>query len=93
MSVTLSTTPQKRKPNSADFEIADSEDEGYGWDDDDEEALLRMPTQWQGSEDILLGRDGRDEDQDGDEDEGKDGDDGDDETNEETVVENKSRPR
>lgn len=50
----LSSTPaQKRKLGDTDFEIADSDDEDYGWDDDDE--LPPMPSQWQGSEDILLG--------------------------------------
>jgi hypothetical protein len=49
----LTSTPkQKRKLGDTDFEIADS-DEDYGWDDDDEE-LPPMPSQWQGSEDLLL---------------------------------------
>jgi hypothetical protein len=48
----LTSTPkQKRKLRDTDFEIADS-DEDYGWDDDEE--LPPMPSQWQGSEDILL---------------------------------------
>lgn len=50
----LSATPApKRKLAATNFEIADSEDEDYGWDDDDD-ALPPMPSQWQGSEDILL---------------------------------------
>ncbi|KAK3903274.1 P-loop containing nucleoside triphosphate hydrolase protein [Staphylotrichum tortipilum] len=52
---TLTSTPaQKRKLEDTDFEIADSEDEAYAWDD--EEDLPPMPSQWQGSEDILLVR-------------------------------------
>ena len=48
----LTSTPkQKRKLGDTDFEIADS-DEDYGWDDDEE--LPPMPSQWQGSEDLLL---------------------------------------
>lgn len=51
----LSSTPaQKRKLGQTDFEIADSDDEDYGWDDDEE--LPPMPSQWQGSEDLLLVR-------------------------------------
>ena len=50
---TLSATPaQKRKLGDTDFEIADSEDEEYGWDDDED--IPPMPSQWQGSEDLLL---------------------------------------
>ena len=48
-----STPAPKRKLGETDFEIADSEDEDYGWEDD-EDALPPMPSQWQGSEDILL---------------------------------------
>ena len=52
----LSLTPaQKRKLGDTDFEIADSEDEDYGWDEDPD-AIPPMPSQWQGSEDILLTR-------------------------------------
>ncbi|KAK0668727.1 P-loop containing nucleoside triphosphate hydrolase protein [Cercophora samala] len=50
---------QKRKLGDTGFEIADSEDEGededYGWDLEPD-ALPPMPSQWQGSEDILLTR-------------------------------------
>ncbi|RYP03193.1 hypothetical protein DL765_010578 [Monosporascus sp. GIB2] len=53
-SLVLSTSHGKRKLDETDFELADSEDEDYGWDDED---AIEMPTvpQWQGSEDILLG--------------------------------------
>ncbi|SPQ25214.1 b197b9cd-a334-45db-b0c3-e1fda643d47c [Thermothielavioides terrestris] len=52
---TLTSTPaQKRKLGDTDFEIADSDDEDYGWDDDED--LPPMPSQWQGSEDLLLVR-------------------------------------
>ncbi|KAI2602825.1 P-loop containing nucleoside triphosphate hydrolase protein [Hypoxylon sp. NC1633] len=46
----------KRKLSQTDFEIADSEGEDYGWEDDDELEMPSMPPQWQGSEDILLGQ-------------------------------------
>lgn len=45
----------KRKLDQAGFEVPDSEDEDYGWREDDDSALPRPPPQWQGSEDILLG--------------------------------------
>ncbi|KAI5921668.1 P-loop containing nucleoside triphosphate hydrolase protein [Camillea tinctor] len=44
---------QKRKLGQTDFEIADSEEEDYGWEDTDE--MPNMPSQVQGSEDLLLG--------------------------------------
>ncbi|KAI0132263.1 P-loop containing nucleoside triphosphate hydrolase protein [Xylariales sp. AK1849] len=54
-SLTLSSTPlPKRKLGETDFEIADSEDE-YGWEDEDATKLPPNPSQWQGSEDLLLG--------------------------------------
>lgn len=46
---------RKRKLDQAGFEVPDSEDEDYGWQEDDDNALPRPPPQWQGSEDILLG--------------------------------------
>ncbi|KAI1326242.1 P-loop containing nucleoside triphosphate hydrolase protein [Xylariaceae sp. FL0255] len=46
---------RKRKVNDTNFEIPDSEDEDYGWEDEDEGEMPRMPPQWQGSEDIFLG--------------------------------------
>lgn len=55
LSVGLSSTPAlKRKLAETDFEVPNSEDEDYGWQDEDD--LPEMPPQWQGSEDILLGR-------------------------------------
>lgn len=53
---------QKRKLDETGFEIPDSEDEDYGWQDEDDDALPRPPPQWQGSEDILLGHDPEAED-------------------------------
>lgn len=50
------TPAQKRKLDETGFEIPDSEDEDYGWQEDDDNALPRPPPQWQGSEDILLGQ-------------------------------------
>ncbi|KAK4125959.1 P-loop containing nucleoside triphosphate hydrolase protein [Parathielavia appendiculata] len=62
-STTLTTNPApKRKLGDTDFEIADSDDESYGWDDDEE--LPPMPSQWQGSEDLLLVREPGSEDED-----------------------------
>ncbi|KAL7629039.1 hypothetical protein AAE478_000557 [Parahypoxylon ruwenzoriense] len=56
-SLSLSSSPRlKRKLDQTDFEVADSEDEDYGWEDDDELEMPSMPPQWQGSEDILLGQ-------------------------------------
>ncbi|RYC65526.1 hypothetical protein CHU98_g720 [Xylaria longipes] len=46
----------KRKFDDTDVEIADSEGEDYGWEDEDEAEMPNMPPQWQGSEDLLLGR-------------------------------------
>ncbi|KAK4100293.1 P-loop containing nucleoside triphosphate hydrolase protein [Parathielavia hyrcaniae] len=61
-SATLTFTPApKRKLGDTDFEIADSDDEDYGWDDDEE--LPPMPSQWQGSEDLLLVREPESEDE------------------------------
>ncbi|KAI0144295.1 P-loop containing nucleoside triphosphate hydrolase protein [Xylariaceae sp. FL1272] len=61
--LSLSSTPrhQKRKMNDKVFEVADSEGEDYGWEEDDDMNMPNMPPQalsddwWQGSEDILLG--------------------------------------
>ncbi|KAJ3578692.1 hypothetical protein NPX13_g1871 [Xylaria arbuscula] len=57
-SLALATNPrrQKRKFDESDDEIADSEGENYGWEDEDEAEMPIMPPQWQGSEDLLLGR-------------------------------------
>ncbi|KAH8160413.1 hypothetical protein CIB48_g7835 [Xylaria polymorpha] len=46
----------KRKFDETGIEIADSEGEEYGWEDEDEAEMPNMPPQWQGSEDLLLGR-------------------------------------
>jgi len=38
--------------------VPDSEDdEDYGWADEDEAAMPAPPPQWQGSEDLILGQD------------------------------------
>lgn len=68
--MTFTSTPaRKRKIGDTDFEIADSEDEDYGWDDDEDE-LPPMPSQWQGSEDLLLTREpGSGDEDDADDDE------------------------
>ncbi|KAI8960743.1 P-loop containing nucleoside triphosphate hydrolase protein [Daldinia sp. FL1419] len=50
------TSRHKRKLGQTDFEVADSEGEDYGWEDEDESEMPSMPPQWQGSEDILLGQ-------------------------------------
>ncbi|KAI0176104.1 P-loop containing nucleoside triphosphate hydrolase protein [Hypoxylon sp. FL1284] len=47
---------RKRKFGQTDLEVADSEGEDYGWEDEDELEMPSMPPQWQGSEDILLGQ-------------------------------------
>lgn len=57
VSIILSSTPHpKRKLGETEFEIADSEDEEYGWDHEDSAQLPPNPSQWQGSEDILIGQ-------------------------------------
>lgn len=56
-SVAFSSTPgQKRKLGEAGFEVPDSEDEDYGWQEEDTSLLPGMPPQWQGSEDVMLGQ-------------------------------------
>ncbi|TDZ47189.1 DNA repair protein rhp55 [Colletotrichum trifolii] len=65
-SVLLSTTPRaKRKLAEAGLEVPDSDEEGeeYGWEQEDDAALPGMPPQWQGSEDLLLGTQGRSDDE------------------------------
>ncbi|KAI0482192.1 P-loop containing nucleoside triphosphate hydrolase protein [Xylariaceae sp. FL0804] len=47
---------QKRKLDQTGFEVADSEGEDYGWEDEDQTNLPTMPPQWQGSEDLLVGQ-------------------------------------
>ncbi|CAI6089988.1 unnamed protein product [Clonostachys chloroleuca] len=50
-------TQHKRKLGNTDFEVPDSEDdEDYGWANEDDAHLPPPPSQWQGSEDILLGQ-------------------------------------
>ncbi|KAI0392119.1 P-loop containing nucleoside triphosphate hydrolase protein [Xylariaceae sp. FL0594] len=67
-SLVSAATPRrhKRKFRDADFEVADSEGEDYGWEDEDEADMPDMPPQWQGSEDLLLGRIDEEDDQTGD---------------------------
>lgn len=56
-----STTPgPKRKIGETGFEVADSEDEDYGWQEKDSSLLPGMPPQWQGSEDLILGQQNHD---------------------------------
>ncbi|KAK7738865.1 hypothetical protein SLS63_002202 [Diaporthe eres] len=50
------TTGPKRKLGETGFEVADSEDEDYGWQEKDSSLLPGMPPQWQGSEDLILGQ-------------------------------------
>ncbi|KIL92608.1 hypothetical protein FAVG1_03788 [Fusarium avenaceum] len=48
----------KRKLGQTELEIPDSEDdEDYGWAEEDEAAMPAPPPQWQGSEDLILGQD------------------------------------
>lgn len=46
----------KRKLGETCFEVVDSEDEDYGWQEKDSSLLPGMPPQWQGSEDLILGQ-------------------------------------
>ncbi|TPX11962.1 uncharacterized protein E0L32_007265 [Thyridium curvatum] len=50
-----SASTYKRKLGDTSFEVPDSDDEDYGWQLEDDNSMPRMPPQWQGSEDILLG--------------------------------------
>ncbi|KAI1356589.1 P-loop containing nucleoside triphosphate hydrolase protein [Xylaria sp. FL0043] len=61
LTLTTNHRRQKRKFNETDYEIADSEGEDYGWEDEDEAEMPNMPPQWQGSEDLLLGREEEDD--------------------------------
>ncbi|KAM0439083.1 hypothetical protein ACHAQK_006570 [Fusarium lateritium] len=58
----------KRKLGQTELEVPDSEDdEDYGWAEEDEAAMPAPPPQWQGSEDLILGQDiGQSEDEDSD---------------------------
>ncbi|OAR00295.1 hypothetical protein LLEC1_05861 [Akanthomyces lecanii] len=64
MEVAAAAAQQKRKIGQTELEVPDSEDEDYGWAEEDEASLPAPPPQWQGSEDIILGQDvGRSEDE------------------------------
>lgn len=41
--------------DETDFEVADHEEEDYGWQDDGVDSLPPLPSQWQGSEDLVVG--------------------------------------
>lgn len=46
----------KRKLQDTDFEVGDSDDEDYGWaDDENGDSMPPNPSQWQGSEDLIVG--------------------------------------
>lgn len=46
----------KRKLEDTDFEVADSDDEDYGWAEEEiGDSMPPNPSQWQGSEDLILG--------------------------------------
>jgi hypothetical protein len=47
---------QKRKLEHTELEVPDSEDEDYGWAEEDDAAMPAPPQQWQGSEDVILGQ-------------------------------------
>lgn len=58
MEVAVVARGPKRKLGQTELEVPDSEDdEDYGWADEDEDALPPPPSQWQGSEDLILGKD------------------------------------
>ncbi|CAG7564212.1 unnamed protein product [Fusarium equiseti] len=55
---TFELARHKRKLGETELEVPDSEDdEDYGWADEDEAAMPAPPPQWQGSEDLILGQD------------------------------------
>ncbi|EWY96472.1 hypothetical protein FOYG_05164 [Fusarium oxysporum NRRL 32931] len=62
---TFELARHKRKLGQTELEVPDSEDdEDYGWADEDEAAMPAPPPQWQGSEDLILGQDiGQSEDE------------------------------
>lgn len=46
----------KRKLQDTDFEVGDSDDEDYGWaEDENGDSMPPNPSQWQGSEDLIVG--------------------------------------
>lgn len=69
-SAVVSNIPQKRKISN--LEIPDSEDEDYGWAEEDEEELPPPAPQWQGSEDLLIDRADAEEEQEDEEEMEKD---------------------
>lgn len=48
-------TGPKRKLHETDLDVADHEEEDYGWQDDRADDLPPLPSQWQGSEDLVVG--------------------------------------
>lgn len=57
MEVAARAPRPKRKLGQTELEVPDSDDdEDYGWADEDEDALPPPPSQWQGSEDLILGK-------------------------------------
>ena len=50
-------TRPKRKLAQTDLEVPDSDDEDYGWAEEDDGAIPFVPRRGQGSEDLLLGHD------------------------------------
>ncbi|KAF5689113.1 DNA repair rhp55 [Fusarium circinatum] len=62
---TFELARHKRKLGQTELEVPDSDDdEDYGWADEDEAAMPAPPPQWQGSEDLILGQDiGQSEDE------------------------------
>ncbi|OIW32197.1 P-loop containing nucleoside triphosphate hydrolase protein [Coniochaeta ligniaria NRRL 30616] len=49
-------TVLKRKLQDTDFEVGDSDDEDYGWaEDPNGDSMPPNPSQWQGSEDLIVG--------------------------------------
>ncbi|KAF4338071.1 DNA repair rhp55 [Fusarium beomiforme] len=54
---TVELARHKRKLGQTELEVPDSEDdEDYGWAYEDEAAMPPPPPQWQGSEDLILGQ-------------------------------------
>lgn len=52
----MATPGRKRKLGDTEFEVPDSDDEEFGWDDDEDSKAFpsTLGPQWQGSEDLLL---------------------------------------
>ena len=66
---------QKRKLEHTELEVPDSEDEDYGWAEEDEAAMPAPPQQWQGSEDVILGQEMGQSDEDSNDEGQQEGDD------------------